>query len=237
MRYKIIGDNLQVVIIELNEGETVYAEAGALNHMSQNIEMDTKVVGGIKSGFKRIFMKESFFMTEFKTIGGKGIVAFNGNVPGKIIPVQITPGKEYIVQKDSFLAAEKTVNMDIAFVKKFGAALFGGEGFILEKLSGSGLVFLHVCGDIIEYNLKPGEILKVDTGQIVGFESNVEYDITMVKGVKSMLFGGEGLFFAYLKGPGKTILQSMNIANLAAALRPYLPKQTSGKGFKIGFNF
>ncbi len=233
MKYKIIGDNLQVVILELNPGERVVAEAGALNHMSGNIKLDTKAIGGIKTGLKRLFVRESFFMTVFESIGGTGLVSFCGNVPGKIIPLQLTLGKEFIVQKDAFLVSQDTVNLDITFIKKLGAAFFGGEGLILEKLSGNGLVFLHACGDMVEYNLRPGEILKVETGHVVGFDSTVDYDISRVGGLKSMLFAGEGLFLTTLKGPGRVILQSLNVADLAAALKPFLPRETSGKGFSI----
>ena len=236
MRYKIVGDNLQMVIIELEPGEVVYAEAGALNHMSSNVEMETKVKGGILKGFKRLFSGESLFMTEFKAVGDKGVIAFTGNVPGKIIPLEIDTGKEYIVQKDAFLAAQNSVDLDVVLVKKLGAGLFAGEGFILEKLSGRGIAFIHACGDIIEYSLEPGQVLKVDTGHIVGFESTVDYDITPVKGIKSMLFGGEGIFLAKLTGPGKVYLQSMTLRNLAAALNPYLTKGTSGGG-GIQFRF
>jgi len=236
MRYKIVGDNLQMVIIELEPGEVVYAEAGALNHMSSNVEMETKVKGGILKGFKRLFSGESLFITEFRAVGDKGVVAFTGNVPGKIIPLEIDARKEYIVQKDAFLAAQNSVDLDIVLVKKLGAGLFGGEGFILEKLSGRGITFIHACGDIVEYNLESDQVLKVDTGHIVGFESTVDYDITPVKGIKSMLFGGEGIFLAELTGPGKVYLQSMTLRNLAAALNPYLGKGTSGSG-GIQFRF
>lgn len=236
MRYKIVGDNLQMAVIELEPGEKIYAEAGALNHMSSNIEMDTKVKGGVIKGFKRIFSGESFFLTEFKASHERGVVAFTGNVPGKIISVKVDEGKELIVQKDAFLAAEEGVDLDVVFTKRIGAGLFGGEGIILEKLSGSGLAFIHVCGDLVEYELEPKQVLKVDTGHVVGFDAAVDYDITLVKGIKSMLFGGEGIFLAKLTGPGKVMIQSMTIRNLAAALSPFLPKRTSGRG-GIQINF
>ena len=238
MRHKIVGDNLQMVVIELEPGEKVFAEAGALNHMSANVEMETKIKGGFLKGLKRMFSGESLFLTEFKASRGNGVVAFTGSVPGKIVPVKIERGKEVLVQKDAFLVAEEGVDLDIAFVKRFGAGFFGGEGFILEKLSGEGLAFIHACGDLIEYDLQSNQILKVDTGHVVGFEATVDYDITLVKGVKSMLFGGEGLFLAKLTGPGKVMLQSMTLRNLAAALSPFLPKGSSGSGgiqFKLGF--
>ncbi|RLG58847.1 TIGR00266 family protein [Candidatus Geothermarchaeota archaeon] len=236
MRYKIVGDNLQMVIMELDPGEKIYAEAGALNHMSANVRMDTKIKGGFLKGIKRILTGESLFLTEFSAQDEKGVVAFAGNVPGKIIPVKVEGERELIVQKDAFLAAEEGVDLDIVFVKRIGAGLFGGEGFILEKLSGEGLVFLHACGDLVEYELEPKQVLKVDTGHIVGFDATVDYDIALVKGIKSMLFGGEGIFLAKLTGPGKVMIQSMTARNLAAALSPFLTGKSSGRG-GIQLNF
>lgn len=235
MRYRIIGDNLQLVVIELDPGERVYAEAGALNHMSANVRMETKVREGALKGLKRILMRETFFMTEFEPAGGHGIIAFGGNVPGKIMPIEIAPERSFIVQKDAFLVAQESVDLDIAFTKRLGPAIFGGEGFILERLSGQGIAFIHACGDFIEYDLRTDQVMKVDTGQIVGFDATVDYDITLVGGIKSMLFGGEGIFLATLRGPGRVILQSMSLANLAAALRPYFPSQTSGFRMRIPF--
>ena len=228
MRYKITGDNLQVVTVELNEGEKVYAEAGAMVYMSGNIKMEARARGGLLKGLKRMMMGESFFLTEFSPVGGSGLVAFAGNVPGTIKELKISPGREYIVQKDAFLCAEDSVELDIAFQKKLGAAFFGGEGFILERLHGDGVAFIHACGDFIEFDLREGQILEVDTGSVVGWESGVDFDIERVGGIKTALFGGEGLFLTTLKGPGKVILQSMNLPHLAAALRPYLPRETSG---------
>ncbi len=238
MKYRILGDNLQVVMVELNPGEKVYAEAGAMNHMSGNMVMEAKAKGGLLSGLKRAFlMKESFFLTEFTPQGGTGFVAFRGNVPGKIMAVNIGPGKEFLVQKDGFLAAQEGVNLDIAFQKRLGSGFFGGEGFILEKLSGQGTAFIHAAGDFIEYDLQPGQMLKVSTGCVVGFDSTVSYEIARVGNIKTMLFGGEGIFVTVLRGPGKVVLQSMTIANLAMALRPYLPQETSGDdGIRIGFD-
>ncbi len=231
MKYKILGDNLQVVIIELNPGERVYAEAGAMNHMSGNMIMEAKAKGGIMAGLKRKFlMGESFFMTDFTPQGGTGFVSFRGNVPGKIMALDIQPGKEFLVQKDGFLAAQEGVTMDMAFQQRLGSGFFGGEGFILEKLSGQGMAFIHAAGDFVEYNLQPGQVLKVSTGCVVGFDSTVSYEISRVGNIKTMLFGGEGIFVTVLRGPGKVVLQSMTIANLAMALRPYLPQNTSGNG-------
>ncbi len=226
MEHEIIGDNLQMVVVKLSSNEMAYAEAGAMVYMSQSMQMNTKAKGGLLKGLKRTLAGETFFMTEF-TPSGDGFVAFAGNAPGKIRPIELK-GNEFLVQKDAFLCAENSVDLDIAFTKKLGAGLFGGEGFILEKLSGNGTAFIHACGDFVEMNLAPGEVIKVDTGSVVGFDSTVGYDITRAGNVKSMVFGGEGIFLTTLTGPGHIILQSMTVANLAAALRPFLPSGTSG---------
>ena len=227
MEYEITGDNLQLVTLHVQGGETVYAEAGAMNHMSSNMDMQAKAKGGLMKGLKRMVSGESFFITEF-TPQGDGFVAFGGNVPGKIEAIQISPDNEFMAQRDAFLCSENGVDMDIAFTKKLGAGLFGGEGFILQKYSGQGTVFIHACGDFIVKDLQPGETLKVDTGSLVGFESSVQYDITRAGGIKTSLFGGEGLFLTTLTGPGRVIIQSLSIANLAAALAPHMSIGDSG---------
>ncbi len=233
MKYEITGDNLQIVTIHLREGEMVYAEAGAMNHISANMRMEAKMKGGLLGGIKRKFSGESLFLTEFTTTGSSGYVAFAGNVPGRIKPIELH-GTEFFAQKDAFLCAESSVNMDIAFTKKLGAGFFGGEGFILERFSGDGTVFIHACGDFVEMDLAEGETVKVDTGSVVGFDATVGYDITRAGGIKTSLFGGEGLFLTALTGPGHIIIQSMNIANLASALRPFMPVSTSGRSSGSG---
>ena len=233
MKYEITGDNLQIVTIHLREGEMVYAEAGAMNHISANMRMEAKMKGGLLGGIKRKFSGESLFLTEFTTTGSSGYVAFAGNVPGRIKPIELH-GTEFLAQKDAFLCAESSVNMDIAFTKKLGAGFFGGEGFILERFSGDGTVFIHACGDFVEMDLAEGETVKVDTGSVVGFDATVGYDITRAGGIKTSLFGGEGLFLTALTGPGHIIIQSMNIANLASALRPFMPVSTSGRSSGSG---
>jgi len=233
MKYEITGDNLQIVTIHLGEGEMVYAEAGAMNHMSANMRMEAKMKGGLLGGIKRKFSGESLFLTEFTTTGSSGYVAFAGNVPGRIKPIELH-GTEFLAQKDAFLCAESSVNMDIAFTKKLGAGFFGGEGFILERFSGDGTAFIHACGDFVEMDLAEGETVKVDTGSVVGFDATVGYDITRAGGIKTSLFGGEGLFLTALTGPGHIIIQSMNIANLASALRPFMPVSTSGRSSGSG---
>jgi uncharacterized protein (TIGR00266 family) len=228
MRYEITGDNLQMVTVRLAPGESIYAEAGAMVNMSGNMEMQTTAKGGLFSGLKRMVAGESFFMTEFSSNGSEGFVSFAGTVPGKIFPVALNGG-EFIAQKDSLLCAEPGIDLDIAFTKKIRSGIFGGEGFILERLSGTGTAFLHCCGDIMEMNLQPGEVVKVETGLVVGFDSNVTYSIALAGGVRTVLFGGEGLFLTTLTGPGKVVLQSMDIAKLAGSLIPFLPQPKSGK--------
>ena len=234
MEYKISGDNLQLVTIQIQPGEKIYAEAGSMVYMSENIKMEAKMRGGLLKGIGRKFAGETMFLTEFTTVGGNGLISFGGNVPGTIKPVEITSGREFLAQKDAFLCAEDSVDMSIAFQKRLGAAFFGGEGFILEKLFGSGKVFVHACGDFVEFDLKPDQVLKVDTGSVVGWDSTVSYDIERVKGIKTMFFGGEGLFITTLRGPGHVILQSLDLSNLATALAPFMPTRSSGSGASGG---
>lgn len=216
MEYQIIGTTLQAAILELDPGETVYSEAGGMSWMSGNIQMSTNRRGGGLGGmFQRALTGESLFLNEFTSQGGKGIVAFASDFPGKIVPVALSPGQDMIVQRESFLCAEKTVNMAVHFRRKLGAGLFGGEGFILQKLEGQGLAFVHAGGTIVARELAAGETLRVDTGCLVAFEPRVTYDIQWIGGLKSALFGGEGLFFATLTGPGKIWLQSLPFARLA----------------------
>ncbi len=226
MHHEITGDNLQMVTLHLGEGESIYAEAGAMVNMSGNMQLTTNMKGGLFKGLKRMVSGESLFMTEFAPQGGEGFVSFAGNIPGKIFPITLESG-EFLAQKDAFLCSEHGIDLDIAFTKKLRSGFFGGEGFILQRLSGTGMAFLHCCGDIIEMTLKPGEVMKVETGLVVGFEPTVEYSIAVAGGVSTVLFGGEGLFLTTLKGPGKVILQSMDLAKLAAALTPYLPRPDS----------
>lgn len=225
MEYKIIGTTLQAVILELDPGETIYSESGGMAWMSGNIRMRTTTRGGGLGGmFKRALSGESLFLVEFTSEGSKGMVAFASDFPGKIVPVYLAQGQEIICQKQAFLCAEKTVTLDIHFRRKLGAGLFGGEGFILQKLSGPGVAFVTLDGEIVEYTLAAGEVLKVDTGHVGMYEPSVSFDIEMVKGVSNVLFGGEGLFLAVLRGPGRVWLQTMPIQNLAKAVMPYLPQ-------------
>lgn len=234
--FHIYGDDLQFVEVELDPQEAAVAEAGTLMYMEDGIEMETIFGDGSekKSGFlgsllgagKRLLTGESLFTTVFLNRGGgKRKVAFAAPYPGKIIPVNLRElGGELIAQKDSFLAAAKGVSLGIAFQKKLGTGLFGGEGFIMQRLQGDGLAFIHAGGTLRERTLGPGELLRVDTGCIVAFQPTVDYDIQMVSGIKTAFFGGEGLFFATLRGPGKVWLQSLPFSRLAgrilAAARP-----------------
>jgi len=215
--YKIYGDDMQIVEIELDPGEGVRAEAGAMMYMEEGIEMQTSTGGGLFKGFKRMITGESFFITTFLFNGkGKGHVAFGAPYPGKIIPLELSKfGGKFLCQKDAFLCAAKGIEIEVAFTKKWGAGLFGGEGFILQRLEGDGMAFIHAGGTIIEKVLQPGETLRVDTGCLVAFAPSVDYDIQFVGGFKNALFGGEGIFLAKMTGPGLVYLQSLPFSRLA----------------------
>ena len=234
--YKVFGDAMQYVEIELDPNEAAVAEAGGMMYMDDGIEMETIFGDGSqpKSSFldalmgagKRLLTGESMFMTVFQNRGaGKKRVAFGAPYPGKIIPVHLAEiGNELIAQKDSFLCAAKGVSLGIAFNKKMGAGFFGGEGFIMQRLQGDGWAFLNAGGNIHERVLAPGEVLRVDTGCVVGFQPTVDFDIKYVGKIKTALFGGEGLFFATLRGPGRVWLQSLPFSRLADRIHAASPK-------------
>jgi uncharacterized protein (TIGR00266 family) len=238
--YKIYGDDMQFVEVELDPMEAVVAEAGGMMFMEDGIQMETIFGDGSQqnSGFlgsllgagKRLLTGESLFMTVFQNRGmGKKKVAFGAPYPGKIIPVHLSQvGGELLAQKDAFLCAAKGVSLGIAFTKRLGAGFFGGEGFILERLQGDGLAFIHAGGTIYQRDLTAGEVMRVDTGCIVAFQPTVDYDIQMVGGIKSALFGGEGLFFATLRGPGRIWLQSLPLSRLAGRIVAAAPQ--TGRG-------
>lgn len=215
--YKVHGDDMQVVEIELDPGEAVRAEVGTMLYMEDGIEMQTGAGGGIFKSLKRMVAGEGFFITSFLNQGqGKRKVAFAAPYPGKIIPLNLKDlGGTFFCQKDGFLCAAQGIDIDVAFTKKLGAGLFGGEGFILQKLSGDGLAFVHSGGTILKRELGAGETLRVDTGCLVAFAPTVDYDIKFVGGFKNALFGGEGLFLALLKGPGLVYLQSLPFSRIA----------------------
>ena len=238
MEYQIIGTTLQAVIVELDPGETIYSESGGMAWMSANINMQTSGRGGGLGGmFKRAISGESLFLVEYTSQGGKGIVAFASDFPGKIVPLQLGPGQQMITQKQAFLCAEKTVQLDVHFRKKLGAGFFGGEGFVMQKLTGPGVAFVCLDGEIMEYTLGADQVLKVDTGHVAMYEPTVSFDVEMMKGFRNILFGGEGLFLATLRGPGRVWLQTMPTMNLAKAIAGYLPSSggsSSGGGINLG---
>lgn len=221
IRYEIEGGNLPVVICYPEAGQSLCTESGAMCWMSPNMKMDTNS-GGFKKTFGRLFSGESIFMNEYTAQGGSGMIAFASSFPGSIIPYHVTADNGIIVQKRGFLAMEKGLDLSIYFQKKLGKGLFGGEGFIMQKITGDGLVFLEIDGSCKEYNLGAGESIVVDTGYLAAMSETCTMDIQAVKGVKNVFFGGEGLFHTRITGPGKVYLQSMPIINTAQALAPYL---------------
>ena len=247
--YKIYGTEMQFVEIELDPQEAVVAEAGGMMYMDQSIQMETIFGDGSaeRSGFfdsimsagKRLLTGESLFMTVFQNQGmGKEKVAFGAPYPGKIIPMHLSEmGGEMIAQKDAFLCAAKGVSIGIAFQKKIGLGLFGGEGFIMQRLQGDGWAFIHAGGTLYERDLAPGESIRVDTGCVVAYQPGVDFDIQYVGNIKSAIFGGEGLFFATLKGPGRVWLQSLPFSRLAGRVLAYAPKgggKSKGEGSILG---
>lgn len=247
--YVITGDDMQFVEVEVDPGEMVVAEAGAMMYMTSGIQMETKfgdpsardegLLGKVFSAGKRVLTGESLFMTTFTGSGpGKQQVAFAAPYPGKIIPMDLAQlGGELLCQKDSFLCAARGVTIGIAFTKRIGAGLFGGEGFILQRLQGDGLAFVHAGGTLHQRRLQPGETLRVDTGCIVAFQPSIEYEIKFVGGIKNTLFGGEGIFFAKLSGPGDVWLQSLPFARLADRIHATgrgAGKKSTGEGSLLG---
>ncbi len=235
INYRLIGDDLQAVIITLDQGERVVAEAGAMMYMQDGIDMQTtldpnaeggSMVGKLLGGAKRALGGDSFFMTTFTNQARPPRdVAFAAVTPGKIHPIDLKDwGGKIVAQRDAFLCAARGIHVSVAFSKRLGAGFFGGEGFILQRIEGDGLVFLHASGTLHEMQLASGEKVRVDTGCIVAFDERVDYDIKMVPGIKTALFGGEGLFFATLTGPGRVILQSMPFSRLADKILASAPR-------------
>jgi uncharacterized protein (TIGR00266 family) len=224
LEFTIQGDNLQVARVKLKPGQELYAEAGKMVYKTPNIAWESRMSGNtlgekLMGALKRTVSGESLFLTHFYA-QGPGEVGFAGNYPGRIQVFSLPPGKSVLAQRDSFLFATNTVQFNVAFVKKLGAGFFGGEGFILEKFTGPGEVFIHGGGDFVEFDLAAGEMLQVDTGCIVAFEETVDYDIQFVGGIKRAIFGGEGLFLATLQGPGHVVIQSMTLARMRSELAP-----------------
>ncbi len=227
MRYEITGDTLPVVICTLEDGEQMINEGGSMAWMSPNMRMETTSNGGIGKALGRLFSGERMFQNIYTAQGGQGLIAFASSFPGSIQAFQIVPGREIILQKSSFLAGEAGVELSMFFNKKLGAGLFGGEGFILQKVTGSGTVFAEFDGHVVEYELQPGQQILVDTGHLAAMEASCSMDVQTVHGAKNVLFGGEGLFLTQITGPGRVWLQTMPIVNVAAVLRPYFPTNTN----------
>ncbi len=227
--YKIHGDDMQLVEVELDPGEGVRAEVGAMMYMDGGIVMQTSTGGGMFKGFKRMIVGESYFITTFLNNGrGKQHVAFAAPYPGKIIPLHLDKlGGRFMCQKDAFLCAARGVEIEVAFTKKIGAGLFGGEGFILQRLEGDGMAFVHAGGTVIRKKLSAGEALRVDTGCLVAFSPSITYDIQFVGGFKNALFGGEGVFLAKMTGPGNLLLQSLPFSRLADRIAAVIPSASS----------
>lgn len=227
MKYEIRGTVMQSVEVQLEAGETVYTESGGMAWMSDGIGMDTNMKGGLLGGLKRMATGESLFLTDYTCNAAGGFVVFAPEVPGKVIPLDLAAGQSVIMQRDAFMCAQSTVTLEMHMHKRLGAALFGGEGLFLQKLTGPGLAFCEIDGEVVEYNLQAGQLLKVDPGHVAMFDPSVEFDITRVQGVKNMFLSGEGIFLATVKGPGRVWLQSMPLPNLAARLIPFLPKSSN----------
>ncbi len=223
MRYTIQGGQLPVAVCELEANEEMFTESGGMSWMSGNIAMSTNMEGGLLKSLGRAFSGESMFMATYRAEGGPGMIAFSSSFPGSILPVELAAGQSVICQKRSFLAAQRSVTLTMHFQKKLGAGLMGGEGFILQRITGPGLAFVEIDGSIIDYNLSSGQCMKVDTGHMAMMDPSVSLDITTVKGFKNILFGGEGLFLTTLTGPGRIWLQSMPVENVARSIIPYIP--------------
>lgn len=223
MQYQIVGDTLPAVVCNLNPGEVMITQKGGMCWMTPNMRMETSTNGGIGKAFGRMFSGESFFQNRYTSEGGPGMIAFASSFPGSIRAFNISPGREIVVQKCGFLASENTIELSVFFQKKISSGLFGGEGFIMQRLSGNGIAFVEFDGHVVEYDLQPGQTLLVDTGHIAALDASCRMEIKTVPGVKNMLFGGEGFFNTAVTGPGRLYLQTMPISNIAGSLRPYLP--------------
>ena len=223
MRYEILGETLPVVICQLEGGEKMITEGGGMSWMSPNMLMETTTNGGLGKAFGRMFSGEKMFQNVYTAQGGNGMIAFASSFPGSIKAYEIAPGQEMVFQKSAFLAGEAGIELSVFFNKKFSSGLFGGEGFIMQKISGHGTVFAEFDGHVVEYELQPGQQIVVDTGHLAAMTATCQMEIKSVPGVKNMLFGGEGLFNTVISGPGKVWLQTMPISNVAGILRPYMP--------------
>ncbi|MDO4847417.1 MAG: TIGR00266 family protein [Clostridiaceae bacterium] len=225
MRYEIQGGNFPVLVCTLDAGEKMITEGGGMSWMTPNMQMETSSNGGIGKMLGRMMTKESLFQNNYTAQGGEGMIAFASSLPGEIVALDVAPGKEYVAQKSAFLASTAGVELSTFFQKKLGAGFFGGEGFIMQKLSGTGTAFIEIDGAAMRYNLAAGQQLIVDTGHVVLMSASCSMDVVTVKGVKNVLFGGEGLFNTVVTGPGEVVLQTLPVPKLAGAIQPYIITQ------------
>jgi len=230
MQFQVIGDVMQAVLVHMEFRDEVRAEAGSMMYMTSGITMDTRMTGGLMGGLRRMLAGESLFLPCFRCTVPHGVVAFAAPNPGKVRQLDMTSGANWLCQRDSFLFGASTVDVSIAFTRRIGVGFFGGEGFILQKLSGTGPVFIHGGGNFVDFDLRPNDVIKVDTGCIVAFEESVDYNIEFVGGFKNTLFGGEGLFLATLRGPGRAILQTLPFSRLAGRITGTTSEGSSGLG-------
>lgn len=230
MKWDLQGTVMQILNVELREKETAYSESGRLIYMSDNMSMDTHAKGGLWASIKRKFAGESFFLVDFTPRAGRGIVSFGTEFPGKIVPLRLMENQEIIAQKDAFLCSESTISFDATFTRKIGAGLLGGEGLVLVKVRGPGQVFFNVGGEVTMIELEAGQKIRVDTGNLAMFDSSVSYSVERVRGIKNMIWGGEGLFLATCTGPGRVWVQSLPVGELAGKLAEYLPGHRGGGG-------
>lgn len=222
MEYQIEGKQLPVVICQLEAGETMITERGSMSWMSPNMKMETTAGGGLGKALGRMFAGDSLFLNRYTAQRGRGLIAFASSFPGSIRAFDIAPGREIVVQKRGFLAAEESVKLSVFFQKKLGAGLFGGEGFIMQKLSGQGVAFAEFDGHVVEYDLAPGQEIVVDTGYLAAMDATCSMEIRTVPGLKNAVFGGEGLFNTVIRGPGRIYLQTMPVSAVAGAIQPYI---------------
>ena len=225
MNYVILGKVVPSVEASLSRGESMFTQSGGMFYQTEGIKMETNTNGGLLKGIGRMFAGESMFMATYTAMQDAKI-SFASTVPGSIIPINVSE-RGFTIQKGAFLAAESSVELKTIFNKKMGTGFFGGEGFILQELRGRGTAFLEIDGDAIEMNLAPGEVIKIDTGNLVGFEDSVKYEVEFVKGIGNVLFGGEGLFLTKLTGPGKVVLQTMNMNEFALRVGSYIPTSSN----------
>ena len=235
MQYRIEGTTLPVVTITLDPDDRIYSSSGGMSWMTEAVEMETNTGGGLGRMFKRALSGESLFIVDYYVKQGAGEVAFSAEFPGKIMDLDLAANQSVIVQKDSFLCADKSVELDLHFRKRLGAGLFGGEGFMLQRLTGPGRAFVNFDGEILVKDLEAGELLRVDTGHVAMFDPTVDFDVEIVRGFRNILLGGEGLFLGTLRGPGRVYLQTMPMDKLAQKIAQYMP-QVGGDGVKGGIN-